>query len=61
MTSVKIRLYAEELGISLTLKNTDPACNSHQDTEVLIERTKVEKHLKNAIMEKLQENVTAEK
>ena len=53
--------YAEELGISLPLKHPDPSCNLHQDQEVLIEGTKVKKHLKNAMMEKLQQNIKAEK
>lgn len=45
--------FVEELGTSLTLEHSDLSCNSHKGSEGLIEKTKVEEHLKKAAMDKL--------
>ena len=40
--------FAEKLGTTLSLKRTDPSCNSHKSSEVLIQRTKIKAHLMKA-------------
>ena len=40
--------FAEKLGTTLSLKRTDPSCNSHKRSEVLIQRTKIKAHLMKA-------------
>ena len=42
--------FAEKLRTTLSLKHTDPSCNSHKSSEVLIQRTKIKAHLMKAAL-----------
>ena len=53
--------FAEDLGASLIFKHPDPWCNSHESSEKVAEGTKEKAHRKKAEMDKLQENIKAEK
>lgn len=55
----EVHKFVEELGTSLTLEHSDLSCNSHKGSEGLIEKTKVEEHLKKAAMDKLKKKKTA--
>ena len=53
--------FAEDLGASLIFKHPDPWCNSHESSEKVAEGTKEKAHRKKAQVDKLQENIKAEK
>ena len=53
--------FAEDLGASLIFKHPDPWCNSHESSEEVAEGTKEKAHRKKAQVDKLQENIKAEK
>ena len=53
--------FGEDLAASLIFKDPDPSCNSHEGSEEVAEGTKEKAHQKKAEMDKLQENIRAEK
>ena len=52
--------YAEELGISLSLRYPNPSFASARRPEVEVESTKIKEFLKRAMIDNLQETVKAE-